>query len=152
MSYRVAQKMADGELSEAMVKDFLMANGWSCRKTKPKDPEEPFDFVINNKTSGHWRTIEIKTYGNDYWGTIFAETFQPLDNSVPEYLLHGDKIDYMIYVHQETKRAFIYNMKAFVSYVKAHKWEEKLIKEGSALGIKIKQYDKEAGWIKTIDL
>lgn len=151
MSLRFEQKKENGDVSEAMVEDFLTANGWSCRKTKHKDPEEPFDYVINN-TSGHWRTIEIKTYGNDYWGTIFAETFQPLDNSVPEYLLHPDKIDYMIYVHQETKRAFIYDMKAFVSYVKAHKWEEKLIKEGSATGIRIKQYDKEAGWIKTIDL
>ena len=147
-----AEKMRVGTAAEKMYEGYLTAEGWSCRKTKPKDPAEPYDYEVR-ESSGLWKkAIEIKNYGSPELGTIFAETFQIGSGTVPEYLTYPDMIDEMVYVDQKNKRAFVYDMKKFAAYVEATKYREIEIDRGTARGIIFSEDMKAAGYIKTIDL
>lgn len=145
------QLLDEGTRAENMFVRWLEKK-WSCRKTIPQDKNEPFDFMITNKEKGYVRTIEIKSYGGPQYKTIFAETLQVKSNTTPEYLLYPDKIDYMIYVDQQNKKAFMYKMEEFANYVLKNKHKEFTINRGTAKGIKVDECCEEAGWFKTINL
>lgn len=146
------KKLAIGTAAEKMFEKYLTKEGWHCRKTKAKDPNEPYDYQINHKTTGHWRTIEIKNYGKPKLGTIFAETLQTLSKTTPEYLLYPNKIDRMIYVDQVGRLAYVYEMKMFAQYVQANIHKAFPIEGGTAFGIKIDECEVEAGYKYTISL
>ena len=142
----------EGTRAENMFVGWLDNKGWSCRKTKPQDKNEPYDYMILHKEKEYVRTIEIKSYGGPQYKTIFAETLQVKSNTTPEYLLYPDKIDYMIYVDQQNKKAFMYKMEEFANYVLKNKHNEFTINRGTAKGIKVPECCEEAGWFKTINL
>jgi hypothetical protein len=100
--YNHAEQAKEGKAAEEMYEKHLMKEGWSCRKTKPKDPAEPFDYEIIDGCWGDRKTIEIKSYGKPHLKTIFAETVQISDKykerSIPEYLTYPHMIDEMIIV------------------------------------------------------
>ena len=155
--YDFQEQDKEGKAAEKMLQEYLEKEGWHCRKTKGKDPNEPYDYMINHKTTGHWRTIEIKSYGKPERHTIFAETVQ-LSNkykerSTPEYLSYPEKIDYMIYVDQINKKAFKYDMKKFAAYVELIKNNDPVYNStGTARGVVISECHNMIGYIKTIDL
>jgi hypothetical protein len=144
--------LEEGTAAEDMFVGWLESKNWNCRKTLPQDKTEPFDYFIMHKERGHMRTIEIKSYGAPHYRTIFAETLQVKSNTVPEYLLYTDHIDYMIYVDQQNRKAFMYKMDEFASYVRANQHKEFTINRGTAKGIKIPECCEAAGYIRTIDL
>ncbi len=142
--------LEEGTRAENMFVDWLQKKNWTCRKTIPQ--EEPYDYMILHKDRGHIRTLEIKSYGGPEYKTIFAETLQVKSNTTPEYLLHWDKIDYMVYVDQKNKKAFMYKMNDFANYVLKNKHREFTINRGTAKGIKVPECCEEAGWFTTINL
>jgi hypothetical protein len=144
------QLLAEGEAAEHLFITWLESHGWSAKKTEPQNPDEPFDYHLTQIKSNKKKAIEIKSYGAPNLKTIFAETFQPLSETIPEYLLHPDKIDYMIYIDQKNSFAFIYDVKVFASYVRDNMKREITIARGSAKGIIIKEDCKDAGFIKQI--
>jgi len=154
--YNFQQLEIEGKAAEKMFQEYLEKEGWRCRKTKAKDPNEPYDYQINHKTTGHWRTIEIKSYGKPEYGTIFAETVQVSPKqrieSTPEYLSHPEKIDYMIYVDQKGKRAFKYDMKKFAKFVEANQGIAGWNGTYTAKGIVISEKHNMIGYLETIDL
>jgi len=142
----------EGTRAENMFVEWLQSKSWTCRKTIPQDKNEPFDYMICHKEKGYVRTIEIKSYGAPHYNTIFAETLQVKSNTIPEYLLYPKQIDYMIYVDQKNKKAFMYRMEDFANYVLKNKHKEFTINRGTAKGIKIPECCDEAGYFKTINL
>lgn len=144
--------LEEGTRAEDMFVQWLEKNNWSCRKTLPQDKMEPFDYAIMHKQRGHMRTIEIKSYGAPHYKTIFAETLQVKSNTVPEYLLHTDKIDYMVYVDQKNRKAFMYYMEPFAGYVRTNEHKSFTINRGTARGIKVPECCEVAGYFKTINL
>lgn len=146
----------EGKAAEKMYEEYLTAEGWSCRKTKPKDPDEPYDYQIIDGCWGDKKNIEIKSYGSPELGTIFAETVQISDKykikSTPEYLSNPDKIDEMIYVDQQGKRALIYDMKKFAAFVESIKYLERYNTTETAKGVVISEKSSMIGYIKTIYL
>lgn len=146
------QLLDEGTRAENMFVGWLEKRNWSTRKTIPQDKTEPFDYAIMHKERGHMRTIEIKSYGCPQYKTIFAETLQVKSNTIPEYLLYPEKIDYMIYVDQQNKKAFMYKMEDFANYVLKNKHKEFTISKGTAKGIKVPECCEEAGYFKTVDL
>lgn len=147
-----AEKMRVGTAAEKMYEGYLTKEGWRCRKTKPKDPAEPYDYEVIDGCWGDKKRIEIKNYGSPERGTIFAETFQIGSGTVPEYLTYPHMIDEMIYVDQKGKRAFIYDMKKFAAYVEATKYREIEIDRKTARGIIFSEDMKAAGYIRTINI
>lgn len=148
-----AKRFAIGLAAEKMYEKYL-SRLWSCRKPTPQNPTEPYDYECIHDIWGHRKTVEIKNYGSPKLGTIFAETLQVKSNTVPEYLLYPHLIDEMVYVDQINKRAFIYDMKKFASYVKdiSNKFGVITIDAGTAKGITFKEDTKDAGYIETINI
>lgn len=145
------QLLAEGTRAEDMFVEWLEKK-WSCRKTIPQDKNEPFDYMITHKEKGYVRTIEVKSYGGPEYKTIFAETLQVKSNTTPEYLLYPDKIDYIVYVDQQNKKAFMYKIEDFTNYVLKNKHKEFMIALGTAKGIRVPECCEEAGYIGTINL
>jgi len=145
------QLLDEGTRAENMFVGWL-ENKWSCRKTKPQDKNEPFDYMITHKEKEYVRTIEIKSYGRPDYKTIFAETLQVKSNTIPEYLLYPDKIDYIVYVDQQNKKAFMYKIEDFTNYVLKNKHREFIIGIGTAKGIIVPECCEEAGYIGTLNL
>lgn len=147
-----AQKKALGLAAEKMVEKYLTNRGASCHKPIHKDPDEPYDCKVTDR-NGNVINIEVKNYGRPDLLTIFAETLQiGTEVTLPEYLLYTDKIDFMIYVDQGGKEAYVYEMKKFASYVRQDMHNDRLIDGGTARGIKVYKREVKAGYIKTIDL
>lgn len=72
--------------------------------------------------------------------------------STPEYLSNPDKIDEMIYVDQQGKRALIYDMKKFAAFVESIKYLERYNTTETAKGVVISEKSSMIGYIKTIYL
>ena len=140
------QLLSEGTAAEVLFISWIEKHGWTARKTEPQDPAEPFDYMLYSNDTQKRKAVEIKSYGQPNLKTIFAETFQTGSKTIPEYLLYADKIDYMIYVDQKNSFAFIYDMKSFVSYVKANMNKEITIARGSAKGIIIAETCLDAGF------
>jgi hypothetical protein len=154
--YDYSQQEKEGKGAEEMYKKYLTKDGWSCRKTKGKNPDEPFDYEITDGCWGDKKTIEIKSYGRPELQKIFAETVQVQPQgrkeSTPEYLTYPDKIDEMIYVDQINKKAFVYDMKKFAEFVEANKGIAVWNSTFTAKGVVISEQHNKIGYIKTIDL
>jgi hypothetical protein len=154
--YDFGEQDKEGKAAEEMYKKYLMKEGWTCRKTKGKNPDEPYDYEITDGCWGDRKTIEIKSYGKPELGTIFAETVQLSDKykekSIPEYLTYPHMIDEMIYVDQKGKRAFVYDMKKFAKFVESIKYLEQYNTTHTAKGVKITEDSSMIGYIKTINI
>jgi hypothetical protein len=143
-----------GKQAEALVLHYLVGvKGYKAKKVD--HAKYPFDIGAQ-KPDGKKFRIEVKVYGAPYLRTIFAETVQisPKQKieSTPEYLTYYKGIEYMMYVDLVSKTAYVYDMPKFASYVLANKKNERLINRGTAMGIRIPQMHKDAGFLSKISL
>ena len=143
-----------GKQAEALVIDyFVHYKGYQAKKMDHN--KYPFDIGVKT-CRGRKFSVEVKVYGAPSLGTIFAETLQISPKlktqSCPEYLDYYGYIDYMMYVDLESNIGYLYNMQIFASYVLANKSKEFPIYRGTALGIKVPERSKEAGFICKLDL
>ena len=142
-----------GRQAEALVLQYLVGRGYKAKKVNHET--HPFDIGVQTGSGKKFR-IEVKVYGAPYLRTIFAETVQISPKlkiqSTPEYLTYYDNIEYMMYVDLTSKIAYVYDMPKFAAYVLANKNKAFPINRGTAMGIRIHQTDKEAGYLSKIPL
>ena len=142
-----------GRQAEALVLQYLVGRGYKAKKVNHET--HPFDIGVQTGSGKKFR-IEVKVYGAPHLETIFAETVQISPKlkiqSTPEYLTYYDNIEYMMYVDLRSKIAYVYDMPKFATYVLANKHKAEPIGRGTAMGIRIHQTDKEAGYLSKIPL
>lgn len=134
-----------GNESEAKVKEWLESQGWIVEKKDYKLFPYDFDITMGDKV----KHIEIKTYGHPSYTTLFAETKQISKanriETIPEYILHKDEIDYIIWVDRFKNTARVFNNKIFAEYVLSKIGEERYNSYGTGAGVLIEQDSIEAG-------
>lgn len=134
-----------GNESEAKVKEWLESQGWIVEKKDYKSCPYDFDITMGDKV----KHIEIKTYGHPTYSTLFAETKQISKvnriETIPEYILHKDEIDYIIWVDRLKNTARVFNNKIFAEYVLSKIGEERYNSYGTGAGVLIEQDSIEAG-------
>jgi hypothetical protein len=134
-----------GNASEAKVKGRLENQGWIVEKKDHKLFPYDFDITMGDKV----KHIEIKTYGHPSYTTLFAETKQISKvnriETIPEYILHKDEIDYIIWVDRFKNTARVFNNKIFAEYVLSKMGEERYNSYGTGAGVLIEQDCIEAG-------
>lgn len=141
------------QAEELVLQYFVAVKGYKAKKVD--HDTHPFDIGVQTGSGKKFR-IEVKVYGAPYLHTIFAETVQisPKQKiqSTPEYLTYYDNIEYMMYVDLVSKTAYVYDMQKFATYVLANKGKAFSINRETAMGIKIPDMHKEAGYLSKIPL